>query len=105
MTSKTSNDLANYHSLQDRIEVLEAELLAMTKQHVKEIKTLKRATQRARLETQRALLTDKRPEWALRLIKERNEGKDITLKDIAKECRMAYKRVLVIFNEVRDGTR
>ena len=99
------NDLANYFSLQDRIKDLEAELLAMTLQHAKEVKTLIRAKQRARLETQRALLKDKRPEWALRLIKERNDGKDITLKEIAKECRMAYQRVLIISNEVKAGLR
>jgi len=99
------SDLANYFGLKDRIRELEAELLAMTAQHAKEVRTLKRAAQRARLTAQRALLKDKRPEWALRMVKDRANGKDITLNNIAKECRMSYRRVLEIANEVKKGLR
>lgn len=99
------SDISGYFSLQDRIAELEAEINATAKRHDKKVKALVRALARARLTTQRALLKDKRPEWALRLIKDKYSGVDITFKDIAKETRMSYKRVVEIANDVRKGLR
>ncbi len=106
------SDLANYFGLKDRICELEAELLAMTLQHAKEIAKLELAVKnqacmkrKARLSAERALLKDKRPDWAVRLVKEKHQGRDITLKEIAKECRLSLSRVKSISSEVLTGLR
>ena len=106
------NDLTEYFSLLNRISDLEAELLAKDVQHAKKIAKLERAVEnqacmkrKARLAAERALLKDKRPDWALRLVKEKHQGRDITLKEIARECRLSVSRVKSISSEVLTGLR
>ena len=95
------DSIADFVSKDQKIRELEKEIINLNKK----IDIQARMKRRYRLQYQQAKLKDRRPEIAIKLLNEREQGRELTIAEIARESRLSASRVKGILTEMRNNSR